>query len=170
MASEGAVSEHVVVLGVEEVEDEVLEVFTTGRIPAPGSAPSAASMILLQRQGPPQSGLAVTVTGEFWHLFWHIKNIFQVVSQILYKTEDSGGRFQLRAGPQGLLVQLAPAETIKSPHNLQVTKSVTGCNLSVTRLNNFGVKFAEFCPKIGVFVILGVLVSSCLVSSMDTPS
>ena len=69
MASEGAVSEHVVVLEVEEVADEVLEVFTTGRIRAPGSAPSAASMILLQRQGPPQSGLAVTVTGEFWHFF-----------------------------------------------------------------------------------------------------
>lgn len=65
MASEGAVSEHVVVLEVEEVADEVLEVFTTGRIPAPGSALSAASMILLQRQGPPQSGLAVTVTGGF---------------------------------------------------------------------------------------------------------
>ena len=73
MASEGAVCEHVVVLGVEEEKvvevDEELEVFTTGRIPALGCALSAASMTLLQRQGPPQSGLAVTVTGEFWHFF-----------------------------------------------------------------------------------------------------
>ena len=67
--SEGAVCEHVVVLGVEEEKvvevDEELEVFTTGRIPAPGCALSAASMTLLQQQVPRQSGLAATVTGEF---------------------------------------------------------------------------------------------------------
>ena len=40
------------------------------------------------------------------------ETLFQVVSQILYKTEVCGGRFQLWAGSQGLLVQLAPAETI----------------------------------------------------------
>ena len=69
MVSEGAVCEHVVVLGVEEekvVEVDVeLEVFTTGRIPALGCALSAASMTLLQQQVLRQSGLAATVTGEF---------------------------------------------------------------------------------------------------------
>lgn len=67
--SEGAVCEHVVVLGVEEEKvvavDEELEVFTTGRIPAPGCALSAASMTLLQQQVPQQSGLAATATGGF---------------------------------------------------------------------------------------------------------
>ena len=69
MASEGAVCEHVVVLVVEEEKvvevDEELEVFTTGRIPAPGCALSAASMTLLQQQVPRQSGLVATATGEF---------------------------------------------------------------------------------------------------------
>lgn len=69
MASEGAVCEHVVVLGVEEekvVEVDVeLEVFMTGRIPALGCALSAASMTLLQQQVLRQSGLAATVTGGF---------------------------------------------------------------------------------------------------------
>ena len=49
MVSEGAVCEHVVVLGVEEEKvvevDGELEVFMTGRIPAPGCVLSAASMI-----------------------------------------------------------------------------------------------------------------------------
>ena len=47
----------------------------------------------------------------------------------MYKTEVCGGRFQLWAGSQGLLVQLAPAETIES-HHPQVTKSgVAGVSL-----------------------------------------
>ena len=67
--SEGAVCEHVVVLGVEEEKvvevDGELEVFMTGRIPAPGCVLSAASMTLLQQQVPRQSGLVATVTGGF---------------------------------------------------------------------------------------------------------
>ena len=90
----------------------------------------------------------------------------------MYKTEVCWGRFQLWAGSQGVLVKLAPAETIKS-HHLQVTKSATGYTPEVMmRLNNFGVKFAtrRILFEIGVFVILGVSVSSCLVSFLDTPS
>ena len=77
MVSEGAVCEHVVVLGVEEEKvvevDGELEVFMTGRIPAPGCVLSAASMTLLQQQVPRQSGLAATVTGEFLHILAHEK-------------------------------------------------------------------------------------------------
>lgn len=69
MVNGAGVCAHAVVLGVEEAKvaevDEELEVSTTGRIPAPGCALSAASMTLLQRQVPLQSGLAAIVTGGF---------------------------------------------------------------------------------------------------------
>ena len=73
MASEGAVCEHVVVLGAvverAEVEAEVLEVFTIGRMSGPGCAPYVASMTLSMLLGQPQSGSAATVTGDVFALF-----------------------------------------------------------------------------------------------------
>ena len=69
MVSEGAVCEHVVVLGVEEEKvvegGEVLEGFTIGKIPEPGCVQYAVSMTLFKQQVPQQSGLAATATGGF---------------------------------------------------------------------------------------------------------
>ena len=65
--------EHVVVLGAvverAEVEAEVLEVFTIGRMSGPGCAPYVASMTLFMLLGQPQSGSAATVTGDVFALF-----------------------------------------------------------------------------------------------------
>ena len=65
--------EHVVVLGAvverAEVEAEVLEVFTIGRMSGPGCAPYVASMTLSMLLGQPQSGSAATVTGDVFALF-----------------------------------------------------------------------------------------------------
>ena len=65
--------EHVVVLGAvverAEVEAEVLEVFTIGRMSGPGCAPYVASMTLSMLLGQPQSGSAATVTGDVFGLF-----------------------------------------------------------------------------------------------------
>lgn len=61
--------ERVVVLGVEEEKvvegGEVLEGFTTGKIPEPGCVQYAVSMTLFKQQVPQQSGLAATATGGF---------------------------------------------------------------------------------------------------------
>ena len=65
--------EHAVVLGAvverAEVEAEVLEVFTIGRMSGPGCAPYVASMTLSMLLGQPQSGSAATVTGDVFALF-----------------------------------------------------------------------------------------------------
>ena len=65
--------EHVVVLGAvverAEVEAEVLEVFTIGRMSGPGCAPYVASMTLSMLLGQPLSGSAATVTGDVFALF-----------------------------------------------------------------------------------------------------
>ena len=65
--------EHVVVLGAvverAEVEAEVLEVFTIGRMSGLGCAPYVASMTLSMLLGQPQSGSAATVTGDVFALF-----------------------------------------------------------------------------------------------------
>ena len=123
MVNEDEAYERVVVLGVEEEKvvegGEVLEGFTIGKIPEPGCVQYAVSMTLFKQQVPQQSGLAATATGDFLlqrKMFdgRKIDPIFQVVSQILYKTEVCRGRFQLWASSQGLPVQLAPADPVKS--------------------------------------------------------
>ena len=96
---------------------------------------------------------------------------FQVVSQILYKTEVCRGRFQLWASSQGLPVQLAPADPVKSTIFKSPT-SATGFNPKVTTLHNFGEKFKAICLVLSNIVYFchsgSILVSSCLVPQMDT--